>query len=267
LLIEKNRRRRAVAIGFVLAAAARSSLAFAQPPPVPASAPTPASVGLAVVAMAGATDSAWPLARSVYAAESLRPVSMDEPHARSLCGEAPPSNAPPDVRDLAELIASLHGDDAPSRALLGDIARRFSVRAVVVVRADGGRPSARVFLADAGAFDAATYTPDEASPLSWSEATRSLVRAFGWPPPDRIRNQDALVAGESARSLSGGTHAPSLATHEESGNRGQVRRREFYESGWFWGALGAAAFAGGAVFLATRDSGGSAIHLQVQVPH
>ncbi len=41
----------------------------------------------------------------------------------------------------------------------------------------------------------------------------------------------------------------------------------FYESVWFWGALGAAALAGGATYLATRDSSPSTIHLEVQVPH
>ena len=44
-------------------------------------------------------------------------------------------------------------------------------------------------------------------------------------------------------------------------------RKAFYESGWFWGAVGAAAFAGGAIFFATRDNGESTIHLQMEVPH
>jgi hypothetical protein len=247
-------RRLMLALGLALGAAGRSSLALAEPP-VSSShlvdrfggETPPAAVGLAVVALAGATDAAWPLARAIYAEASLRPTSMDEPRARVLCGEPAPSGAPPDVRDLAETVAALRGDDAPSRALLGDIARRFSVRAVVVVRVDAGRPSARAFLADAGSFDAATYTPDGAGPpSSWSAPTRSLVRAFG--------SDSAPVA-----------HAPTLATHE-AGNGTPPPHRQFYESGWFWGALGAAAFAGGAVFLATRDSSASAIHLHMEVP-
>ncbi|MEO8796929.1 MAG: hypothetical protein ABI551_03515, partial [Polyangiaceae bacterium] len=54
-------------------------------------------------------------------------------------------------------------------------------------------------------------------------------------------------------------HPSPLAPKKESGHH-------FYESAWFWGALGAAAFAGTAIFLATRDSSGSAIHLQMKVP-
>jgi hypothetical protein len=271
---EANMRRLALAIGFALVVAARSSPARATPPawpaPLPASAsvsapapapapaaatslppaPAPAPVGLAVVALAGATDAAWPLAREVYAAPSLRPTSMDEPRARTLCGEAVASDAPQEVRDLADTVAALRGDDAPSRTLLGDIARRFSVRAVLVVRIDGGHPTAHAFLADTGSFDAAIYAPDDAPSSSWSAATRSLVRAFGSEgPPVAPR-----VLGLASRE---GRAVDAAPPHH----------RQFYESGWFWGALGAAAFAGGAVFLATRDSSASAIHLHLEVPH
>ena len=66
----------------------------------------------------------------------------------------------------------------------------------------------------------------------------------------------------------GAAAAPALATHEEPViTVPPPRGKAFYESGWFWGALGAAAFAGGAIFFATRDNGESTIHLQVQVPH
>jgi hypothetical protein len=61
--------------------------------------------------------------------------------------------------------------------------------------------------------------------------------------------------------------APALATHELGNGTAPARRREFYESGWFWGALGAAAFVGTVIFFATRDNGASAIHLHVEVPH
>jgi hypothetical protein len=245
-------RRVTLALGFSIIVGGRSFPARAETPmssspndiaPQRPTSGTPSASGqggVIVIALPGATDAAWPLARAVYGDASVRPVSMDEPHARVLCGETAPPNAAPDVRDLAETVASLRGDDAPSRAMLGDIAFRFSARAVVVVRADSGRPSARVFLPDTRTFDAVTYGPDDAPSVSWSAATRHLVRTFGT------------------------NHAPALATHE--GPEAPTRQREFYESGWFWGALGAAAFAGGTVFLATRDSGSSTIHLHLEVP-
>ena len=215
-------------------------------PPVAPAAPAPVPEGLAVVAVPGATGAAWPLARALYADASLRPASIDEAHARVLCGEAPPSDAPTDLRDLADSIAAIHGDDAPSRLILDDLTRQFALRGVVVVRTDAGHPTARVFVPDARTFDAATYAPDDASGLAWSAAERSLGRAFG----------------------SGGAPSavPALATREAPKKKDEGHGKAFYESGWFWGALGAAVLAGGAAFLATRDSSASTIHLDVQVP-
>jgi hypothetical protein len=214
--------------------------------------------GIAVVAMAGATDVAWPLAQSVYSSPAIRPGAVDEVHARVLCGEPAPPTAPGDVGDLAETVAAIRGEDAASRAILADVARRLNVRALVVVHVEGGKPVARVFVAETQSFDAASYGPDGgATPTAWLAATASLTRAFGTPAPASV-----LPVGPPAPA------APALATHEEpSITNTPPKPKAFYESGWFWGALGAAAFAGGAVFFATRDNGASSIHLDMQVPH
>jgi hypothetical protein len=229
-------------------------------PPAPAPAPAEPRAGLMVVALPGAADAAWPLARSVYGDASLRPGAIDEPHARVLCGEPPPAPAAADLRDLSDTVAAIRGDDAPSRALLDGLARRFAVRAVVVVRSETDRPTARLYLADTGAFDAAAYTPDalpSGALPSWSATLRSLERGFGPAAPSPV----PLSAAQAP------TSAPVLATREAPRNETPGPGRPFYQSGWFWGALGAAAVLGGAAYLATRDSSPSTIHLEVQVPH
>ena len=66
----------------------------AAPPPPAAPAPLAAPIGIAVVALGGATDAAWPLAQAIYGTPSLRPAMLDEPRARVLCGEP----APPGLR-------------------------------------------------------------------------------------------------------------------------------------------------------------------------
>jgi hypothetical protein len=230
--------------------------AGADAPPAPASlsapAPAPSPGSLGVVALPGAADAAWPLAQSIYADPTLRPASVDEAHARVLCGETPAIGAPADLQDLADTVAALRGDDAPSRTLLGGIARKFALHALIVVRTDDGRPTARVFLAETGAFDAAAYAPDDpptAPSPSWSGTVRSLDRLFGAPAPAQAS-----------------IHAPVLATRQAPRSE-TPGPRPFYESGWFWGALGAAALLGGAAYMATRDSSPGAIHLEVQVPH
>ena len=235
-------------------AAAPVSSSAPGPAAAAAPAPAPAPTGLAVVALPGATGAAWPLAQAVYGDPAVRPVAIDEAHARVLCGEPPAPDAPADLRDLAESVAAVHGDDAPSRLILDDLAKRFDLRALVVVQGvvqgAAGHPTARVFIPEARTFDAATYAPDETSGLAWSAAERSLARTFG--------------AGASP------TAAPALATRNlpvREAPKKESHGTPFYESGWFWGAIGAAALAGGAAYLATRDSSASTIHLEVQVPH
>jgi hypothetical protein len=227
---------------------------------VPASAPT----GLAVLAVPGATDAAWPLARSVYAIAGLRPA-VDDAQARVLCGEPPAATASPDLRDLADTVAAVHGDDAPSRAVLIGIAQKLHLRGVVVVQVDGGRPAARVFIPDGGTFDAATYAPDAATDpaggIAWTATARSLERAYGAAPAGPAPAGAPLVVP-----------GPTLATRAMRATREAPKAERpggpvpFYQSGWFWGAIGAAALLGGAAFLATRDSSPKAIHLEVQVP-
>lgn len=201
--------------------------------------------GVAVVALAGAADAAWPLAQQIYSNASLRAEHLDEAQARILCGELPAADAPPDLRDLADTVAAVHGDDAPSRAILAEIARRIGVRAIILVRMEAGQPLAHVFLADVGAFDAATYRPDAGAGTGWAATVRSLARTLGTPP----------------------TSAPALATHPVPRADTRAGAHPFYLSPWFWGALGVAALAGGAAYLVSRDSGSPTIHLEVEVPH
>jgi len=260
----------AVATFVGVLALAPAALADPQPaalPPLPAptvstaTAPPAAAAanGIAVVAMAGATDATWPLAQRVYATASLRPGAVDEAHARVLCGEPAPPGSPGDLHDLADTVAAVRGEDAASRAILADMTRKLNVRALVVVHVDAGKPLARVFVAETQAFDAASYAPDTAAgaTTTWSATTASLTRSFGGSTV-----APAPVAAEPPMA------APPLATHEEPAvTNTPPKPKAFYESGWFWGALGAAAFAGGAVYFATRDNGASTIHLDMQVPH
>jgi hypothetical protein len=250
----KGGRVRRVLLAWVLSAAVWTSArpAAAEPPGVaivtPAAATAAAATrGLLVVAPPPAAGAAWPLAQAVYADATLRPASIDEAHARVLCGEAAPSGARGDLRDLAETVAAIQGDDAPSRTLLADIAQRWTAAAVVLVHVEPGRPAlARVFVASSHEFDAATYAEDLTAATPWAATVRSLARAYSAPAP-------AL-------------EAPPLATHASPKPAESNASRPFYTSPWFWGALGAAALAGGTAYLLSRDSSPTTIHLQVLGP-
>lgn len=232
----------------------------------------PITRGFAVLALDGATESASPLARAIYGHPSLRPYAgLDESRAHVLLGETAPSN----LQDLASTRAAIHGDDAPSLKLLSSIASDFRLRGIVVVSCEVGAapatstwgaspspstpttacvPVARVFLDAAPArpahFESETYRPDlsleAGKAITWNASVAALDSEYGVIEPS---SKPAPLAATSA--------TPKDETKKS---------HAFYESAWFWGALGAAAFAGTAVFLATRDNGGDTIHLQMQVP-
>ena len=251
----RNRALGAAAVAGVLAVSAHVSAGDAPPR------------GLAVIALEGTSDTAWPLAKAIYARPTLRPASLDEARARVLAGEPLPPQSSPALRDLAETRVAVHGDDAPSRQLLSSIAESLHVRGLIVVASErveapvvtmgtaesaplqvrSSQPVARVFLVETRAMDAARYYPDDDG-VGWTGAARSLERSYGVALP-------TAAAGAFAAA------PPKLKPEESSASH------PFYSSPWFWGALGAAAVGATAVYFATQDnSGSSTIHLQAQVP-
>lgn len=236
---------------FGLPALAQEPFPTPTPTPTPsatATAPKTTSQGVAVLAIGNSTEATWTLAQKIYASPTLRPAGVDEPHARVLAGETPATDAPKDLRDLADTRLAIRGDDAPSRQLLASIASTFSVRGVVVVDVTEGGPRARLFLADPPGFDAASWSPvaDEKGSVTWEAAVRSLERT---------------LQPKSASPSFFVSTPPPPKTNEKTDES-----RPFYASPWFWGALGGAAFLGGAIYFATRDSSPGSIHLQMTVP-
>jgi hypothetical protein len=241
--------------------------------------------GLAVIGLGSSVDAAWPLARAVYAEAALRPTTLDEAHARVLVGEAPDEKATAELRDLADTRAAIHGDDAASRRLLASIALSLHVKGILVVEQGttlDARPTARVFVTAARAYDAVRYESDPPAPVTWGTA-KSAVTWTGALPALRRGFADPInppptppppVAAVAAPVPGTGESAPPLATHavvvaqfpsEKPGDR-KPADKAFYQSPWFWAAAGAALFAAGAVYFATRDDGSDNIQLQVQVP-
>lgn len=237
--------------------AASGTAGATEPTPVVAPARTPQ--GLAVIAIGSARDDAFTLARAVYGS-SLRPRSLDELRARILAGDPAPPAATKDVRELAELRASITGDDAASRRLLSSIAQQLGVQGLLVVRrvqvedagveSDGGAPATPpatvgLFLADSGEFDAAKYEP-EAGDAGWRPTVTSLARRF--PPP-------AAPATAQVAPMP----PPKLSSEQKDS-------KPFYLSPWLWGAIGAAVVIGGLFWFSTQDTGEDPIHLQMRVP-
>jgi hypothetical protein len=255
-----------------------------RPTPTPSAAPQPgkpAGQGIAVLAIGPARDEAFALARAIYGSR-LRPTSLDEVRARVLAGAAPPPNASRELRELAEVRAGITGEDAAGRRLMTGLAQQVGAEALLVVKverapvaaaptAPAGPPAAvedggvstdagnaapattvvaRLFLTDSGDFDAARYAPEPGleGPAAWKSTVTSLEARF-----------PALSRGIAAPN---GALAPAPVKLKPEDEKSSP----FYASGWFWGALGAAALVGGAFYFATRDTGSDPIHLQLKVP-
>jgi hypothetical protein len=262
----------------VLVATVVARPASAQPPPGAAARVPPQ--GVAVIGVGNAREEAFTAARAVYAS-SIRPRALDEVRARVLAGDPPPPTSSREVRDLAEVRAGIHGDDAASRQLLGTIAQRTNVRAILVISvdarpaeaapadpsasadrdagpgagaapADGGAStgtsvSGKLYLAESADFDAARYTPEPgmSGAAAWRATVTSLERRFPAPaaPP-------AVATGP----------APTVRPAEGK------ESKPFYTSPWFWGGLGAAVLLGGVFYFASQDSSDEPIHLEMRVP-
>lgn len=215
----------------LLLIAALFPLPSAAQPPAPAppsSAPARAEAGawggVVVVSLAGATDASWALAQRVYADTRLRPPRLDDASARVLAGEAPAAGATAKLRELAELRAALRGDDAPSRALLASLLRGLGASVAAVVDVREGQPRAWVFQGET--FDPTPLAADPGPLTGWLGATAALA----------------------ARAPAAPAAAPAAPA---------PRKSSVLRSGWFWGALGAAAAAGLLVWSVSRSSGGS----------
>lgn len=237
-------RRVAIAVGFLVMTAVSSTALADQPAPLPPLPPPPAATTTTMTPPPTATPPAAPAPAAqtsavVVAMPGAASAASALAKALGLGAPVPPESAP-----------GVTGEDPASSAALSDLAHKLNARALVVVHMEGGLPVARVFQADTGAFEATTYVPDDAATADWGGAAQAIARTVGLP------------------AAAGPMQAPALATHEEPAPVTEPpKKRAFYESGWFWGALGAAAFAGGAVYFATRDNGPVPIHLEMQVPH
>ncbi len=166
-----------------------------------------------------------------------------------LAGEAPSSEAK-DLADFAELRAGVKGDDAASKSVLDTIGAKLGVRAIVVVLASPA--TARVYDLASHAFDAARYVPDagtDAHP-TWNGALRSLERPY-------------LPVSTAVAATPGPVVAPPRDGHEKPK---KSESKAFWESPWFWVAVGAAALIGGGILIATNVQTGDTIHLQMRLP-
>ena len=211
--------------------------------------------GVAVVAEGESADVTWPFAQATYVKEALRPKGLSEPEARALAGEVPAADAPPAVKELAELRHAVQGDDTVSREVLGNVGLRTHTKSLLVVSLTAaGSPEVRMFDVAHKSFDAARWQPTakEGGGWTWDGVVSSVERSFApVPAAVPVAKKPALVV------VPGNGGAPAK---DKGGSK------MFWESPWFWVALGSAALIGGGMFLITHDWSGDTVPVRMQVP-
>jgi hypothetical protein len=124
-------------------------------------------------------------------------------------------------------------------------------------------------VASARAFDAVLYESDAPPPVTWgrlavavhwSSAVQALRRGFA--DADVAAVAPVPVGPPVDMATPGSAHAAGVGARETDA----LPPRPFYRSPWFWAAAGAALFAAGAVYFATRGDDSNNIQLQLQVP-
>ncbi len=215
--------------------------------------------GLAVLALDGAAQDAWPLARRIYTDPLLRPP-LDEPMAEALAGAPSSSSWPSGALAVHTLRAAIKGEDEGSRQLLTSIAELANVNGVVVVwpRSSASPAHARLFWHDRGAFDEAVLLPeamDSVGSPSWPGAveilhSRALMHGgapiassppssppWGAGSSSTFATAPLAVVPLSATASSSGLGTPATAPKSEPFLGG------FWKSPWFWAAVGLAGIA------------------------
>jgi hypothetical protein len=254
--------------------AASATGALAQPAMAPAQ-PAVARGAVVVAVGDGATQPARALARAIYRDAALRPA-LDDAFARVLIGEAPASDAPAAVKELAEARRSVaeSGSDVVARRLLASLGAQAQAEVVVAVSMQGGRPVARVLRVATASYAplelGATIRGLEQPAGAGPQAAATGAAMFEWPGATATLRAQLSGAGSPGKPAAGQVvgplahpargRAPANATAAE---RGEAQGGEVWRSPWFWGAIGAVAAVGITVFVLAKTSEGDAdtVHL------
>ena len=197
-----------------------------------------------------------------------------------LAGDAPAEGAPPRLKELADLRASIVQAFAPppapppaadagapvaapptdlvARRLLASLGTELGATLVVAVAMDGTRPVARALRPATSSFERIELGPTV-------DIAPDGARTYRWP--GAVATIRGLVIGRARAPARGGPGAARAQGRGRAGGAAPVEPRPFYKSPWFWGSVGGAAAVGLGVFLISRatSSSTSNVHLMGKV--
>jgi hypothetical protein len=245
-----------------------------------------------VAAADGVGPAAKALALDLYADPDLRP-SVDDATARVLAGEAPPEGAPPKLKEIAELRASIvraltapspppaapgapgtpasPPSDLVARRLLASLGTELGAVLVVPVSMDGTRPVARALRTGTATFErielgpSVEIAPDGARTYRWPGAAATLHGLLPVVPPPPPAPAPPPLGPEAAKPAPPAPLAPKAEAAPAA--PAAPASTPFYKSPWFWGSVGGAVAVGLGVFAISKATGSSSsnVHLMGKV--
>lgn len=214
-----------------------STRSAADPSPK-ASSPIDLHHGVIVVACSPAVSmDAWSLASGIYRDATLRPALADEATVRVLAGDEPGPDASQAVRDLANSRIALDPQTPAAPRVADSVSKELKVSGLLLVH---------------------EVAPGYVRARLYRSAERSFYPIDLWPVPDALGRPswDTAIGWLHA-------HAEAARNRQAHGTQGGTLR-----SGWFWGALGAAAGVAVIAYAAGRNddaSSPSSIHLNGRI--
>lgn len=222
------------------------SLAHAEEPApraTPDAAPpqaTTAAQGVVVVALSGATDAAWPIARALYGKHGLLPPGLTDAEARALAGESPPAPPAATPATAASTAPPAMSADAPRGPAPTD-----RVAEITRLRAEIERPATRhAALADLVALTRARGA--------------LIVGAAAGVTVTRLYVAETKLIGDAITAPSDSVDIDKIAADAGAKTKPKTASTSLLRSPWTWVAVGAAAVLGTVIYLVSKGESKSA---------
>jgi hypothetical protein len=198
----------------------------------------PASNGVVVVALPGATDAAWPIARALYGRFGMLPPGLTDAEARTLAGEtvpvpvldAPPATSAPATPTAK--AASVPTATNPSRERLAHLTR---------LREEVEKPATR----HEALADLVRITHARGAVIVGAAAGVTITRTY---------SAETKLIADALTSPSENVDIDKIAAEARTKTAAKTEANSFLRSPWTWVAVGAGALLGTVLYLTTRSS-------------
>jgi hypothetical protein len=211
--------------------------------------------GVVVVALPGATDAAWPIARALYGKHGLLPPGLTDAEARTLAGESVAAPTPVRRETPTSPVGSAGAESsAPASATTGTTTDRgASARLVELARLrdEVEKPATR----HAALADLVRLTRARGAIIVGTAAGITVTRTYA---------AESKLIADALTSPSDQVDIDKIAQEARSKTGPKPAGSSLLRSPWTWAAVGAAAVLGTVIYFSSkRDTGSDTVPLRL----